>query len=365
MLLIGPYQAVVEDVVDSDKRLRARVRVLGIDYDDTPVNALRLAEMQVSFASKLAGDFPHPEVGDNVWVQFRGGDPNYPVITGYCITESGGLNDVPSDITSNYDRDRKKWLRIDRIGNTLEMSEVDSEQWARLISGAAEVRVSQKDNSVRFFAKSGMVKTEAKHARTEADNIVDFGQTIIISARAFDQLGGGSGLLHLLSNFQIAFHADKSAVGGGVINLGGYVPYLKGTTDSTDPSMDARQTDTVNVLGKTINNGIGPGMTQGNDPVTLWETEQNNVRGQQVLVEAKPSVKGTPGTVRIHINAVSGEVNIESDQKITANAPEVDVTGATKVKVSAPNVEVDATTKVLVSAPQVEVDSPDILLGGP
>ena len=82
----GKYRAKVVDVNDPQKRGRIRVmcpRVLREAKSSW-------CEPCIPVAYDYGGDFAIPKVGEFVWVEFEGGDPNKPIYTGglWCRDKS-------------------------------------------------------------------------------------------------------------------------------------------------------------------------------------------------------------------------------------------------------------------------------------
>lgn len=88
----GKYRAKVVDVKDPQKRGRIRVmcpKVLG-EYKSS------WCEPCIPVAYDFGGDFSIPKVGEFVWVEFEGGDPNKPIYT-------GGLWSTNKSPSTSYD----------------------------------------------------------------------------------------------------------------------------------------------------------------------------------------------------------------------------------------------------------------------
>lgn len=353
----GIYRGIVKIVEDEQRRYRMKVRVAGVDWDETSDGNLRWSEQSAGFSSLLAADIPHYNVGDQVWVMYEHGDPDFPVVVGGWVNSAMGFSSVPTSQVVDANA-RQRWLRIDRRGNLLELSEVPEELWLRLKSGSAEIKVCQADNSVRLWAKSGTVDTQAARHSSTATVAQHTAQQFFITASDYDTLGGGTGLLQLLSNYNIDIFSGPGV--NGRINIGGFVPTFQGVTDPLHPQMDAKQTDEVNVISREVNIGAATGDAQGLPPVALHETEKTNVKGKSIRIVAAPTTKDAyPSTaVSVVIDVTAGTITLQSDTKITLEAPEVDITGSAKVVVSAPEVEVTAAVSVTVSAPS-------IVMGGP
>lgn len=81
---LGKYRGTVEDNVDRSGQGRIRVRVPAVLGDSD----LSWAMPCVPYAGPGVGFFAMPPVGANVWVEFEGGDPDYPIWTG-CFWHEG------------------------------------------------------------------------------------------------------------------------------------------------------------------------------------------------------------------------------------------------------------------------------------
>ncbi len=329
--LYSPYRAVIAAINDPKKRLRYRVRVWGVHPDEIPADHLPWAEVVCFFGGKLFGDFGHFEVGDRVIVMFEGGDHRLPLIVGSSLSESGGVNDVPVDMTTDYASDRRRWLRVDRVGNTLEFSELPGEMWARLASGAAEVVCDQRDGSVTLRARSGMVRTEAAGIEVEAKFYAVTGEQVIVSADAANLIGGPAGVLQLSSNLRTIIHALDPITGEGVVDIGGYTPRLKGVTMPAVLGAESKQTKLVNVRARTVKIGSKAAAIEGLVPVP--ETETVEVNGVEITIETLPAInKASAKTAKVTIRSAM-------DIVVTAVAGKVDVTAATEIKLTAPSIK--------------------------
>lgn len=357
----GMYKGVVKGVNDPQNRSRLQVRVAGIDWDATADGDLRWAELGAPFSALLCGDIPHYNLGDQVWVQYEAGDSDYPVVTHGWVNSQFGFPSLPSGQTTKSNPDaRLRWIRADRVGNKVVMSEIPEELWIQLVSGAVSITVRQADNSIRLYALSGLIDLSAARLTSTSQNIALSGNTFLMTSSAVDAAGGAQGLIRLLSNLNLDIFAGPGP--NSRLNIGGYVPTFQGLTDPTQPTMAAQQTAEVNVLGQEINAGAGPSDTQGlPTPIPLQPTEVHNIKGATITIRAAATTL-TPMPSLV-IDATTGEATVTSQVKVTVSAPEVDVTATVKAVVSAPEVDVTATTTVKVTAPVVIVDSPDVTLG--
>lgn len=84
----GKYRGTVENNIDPQMQGRLQVRVPAVLGD----GSLSWAMPCVPFAGSGVGFFTIPPTGANVWVEFEGGDPDYPIWSG-CFW---GLNEAPA-----------------------------------------------------------------------------------------------------------------------------------------------------------------------------------------------------------------------------------------------------------------------------
>jgi hypothetical protein len=321
-----PMRGFVVDVADPEERMRVRVRVIGVHADEIPPQNIRWAEVCYPFSSKLAGDLHHFNVGDAVWVQFEGGDPRLPVVIGSWVSWSGKLNDVPNDITSDYANNRLRWIRIDRAGNKLELSEVPSEKWAKLVSGSASIKCDQKDGSVTLVAKTGPINFDCNSIDTECKIYTLSGGDIVINAFDLDALGGASGLMQILSNGEVDINSD------GSILIGGYPPKLAGATDPLHASMAFKQTPSVQVRSRDIQ--IGTATSEVVQDLPAPETATVEVNGVSITITAQQATHLVSGdTPGVTISVSGGNVSITTD---TGNVTVNSTSGA--VTVTAPTI---------------------------
>jgi type VI secretion system (T6SS) baseplate-like injector VgrG len=103
----GKYRGKVENNVDPQQLGRMQVSVPAVLGDGT----LSWAMPCVPFAGPSVGLFLLPPKGANVWVEFEGGDPDYPIWAG-CFW---GTGDVPADPSV----EQMKVLKTDSITLTL------------------------------------------------------------------------------------------------------------------------------------------------------------------------------------------------------------------------------------------------------
>lgn len=95
------YYAIVTDAQDPNEQGRVRVRVPAI----TGAQELQFwALPKAGFATNNAGFFRAPKVGEGVYVEFRQGDPRFPIYSGgWWAKPNDGQTEVPEEaIGENY-----------------------------------------------------------------------------------------------------------------------------------------------------------------------------------------------------------------------------------------------------------------------
>lgn len=310
--LPGCYRGVVAAVDDPDERARYRVRVPQIHADDVPVAALPWAEMATAFSAKDAGDIPHYEVDDLVWVMFEGGDRRYPVIMGGWASYVGGINDLSPDQTGDYGDGRRRWVRRDRAGNTVILSEVEEELHVVLQSGQARIEVTQVGDSVNLNAE-GPVNVTGKQVKVVSENAVVQADTVSIESQ------DGDAKLTAVDG-DVILGAEGS---GQAVEVGQYV----------DDLSTARQTDLVRVGAERIQAG------EAAPAVTRLPTLEQYIEALNVLVLghdqcADLDVKGID--IQIGDSAVTTLLKILAQQIEMGDDSTTDLTiGGVTIKVGA------------------------------
>jgi hypothetical protein len=206
MSMVGLERAIIVAVDDSQERARYRVRILRLHDEAIPVAHLPWAEM-LTHAGRGWGDVPHYEIDDLVWVDFEGGDRELPVLVGGWIAAPKGKSDLPSEQTEDYTEDRRRWVKKDRAGNLIEVSEKEGELHVRIKSGDAELVISQEDNSFKVVV-SGPATIEA-----EGNALVKAGGTATVEAVGDATVKSG-GAVKIEAASQVSID-PKCVVGGG------------------------------------------------------------------------------------------------------------------------------------------------------
>lgn len=107
----GKYKGIVTHNVDPKKLLRIRAKVPGFNNNE-PLN---WAYPCKDYLGKDCGEIKLPGKGDGVWIEFEGGDPDYPIHVGMWASK----DDIPSEFLSSYNENT--FLKKDKNGNTILM----------------------------------------------------------------------------------------------------------------------------------------------------------------------------------------------------------------------------------------------------
>lgn len=299
----GPFRAVVARTDDAENRRRYRVRVLGIHLPQSDDDMLPWAETS-AFGGKYFGDIPRLAVGDRVWVQFEGGDRRYPVITGSWLTAPSGVSDIPTELSNLAS---KRWVRLDRAGNLIEMSENEEELHIKFQSGGAEIILSQKDDTVSLRADT-RVRVEAPYIEADGDEVT-------VTARIARVETTESATIR--SEQTIVAHAKER------IEIGPY----------TDALFAAHTTPEVLVDGEELVQ-----LESRNRVFAHSEKELDLYSDDNVTLDAKTLVliRATEARVRVEADY------IESIAQISAH-------------IEAPSVTVDATNSMVVTAASLQL----------
>ena len=308
MSLAGCYRGIVEDVSDPDRRGRIRVRVPAAHPEEVQTEHLPWAEL-ASFGGRRFGDVVHYDVNDRVWVMFENGDREYPVVLGGWLTQRQGITDLLADQVSNYSQNRQRWIRADREGNRIEMSEVPSEPLIRLRSGNTMVELKKHEDSISIEADGDV---EVSGARVSVDSTQTFltSDDVFLSAKGRDDNDNRDGSVNIYSNNLTRVYARDKVL------IGQYIDRLE----------SANQSEKVNVQPKDLQ--LGKGEPQD----------------------------GTKRTLTVAIEGYNA-VDIVSQHRITAKAPRVDVEGSNQVNVSGRNISLSAESRALIKAPRFDVTS--------
>lgn len=310
----GLYHGEIRNAEDPERRRRYRVRVHAVHPQSISDDSLPWAESAV-VGGKFWGDWPGYEVGDRVIVGFHGGNLYQPIILAGWINASADLLDTPPDLALNYAEGRKRWMRVDRAGNLLELSAV--EHWARLASGAAAVIVRSDEQSVELVGGIHM-----RTGRIARDRVVAYAlnaEDALFDIEAYDASGGRSGVATLLSNLDFYMKAYRDFV------VGLYVHSFLGQPTGT---MEQGQRAIIGAkyiyIGSPVGESIGPGLIGMPIPPSLPTTEITlTASGLGAFIKLL-SVDGATLTLEaagaVLIKSTAATVTVEAPQVILKSA---------------------------------------------
>ena len=144
---LGKFRAEVVSNLDSEARGRLEVIVPNV-MGDQPIWALPC----VAYAGDGEGLFALPPVGAKVWVEFEGGDTNFPIWTG-CFWAPGEIAAADADPAIKFLRTAAATFRIDDTAGTVEIETLDG---AKLSIGAGEIRIEAAQ--ITLDANGGSLK---------------------------------------------------------------------------------------------------------------------------------------------------------------------------------------------------------------
>lgn len=139
-LFFGKYRGKVENNADPDLSGRIQVTAPAV-LGDAVVWALPCAP----FAGPGVGFFAMPPVGANVWVEFEGGDPEYPIWSG-CFWS---VNDLPATMAIPS----MKVLKTDTV--TLTLNDFPGPASGVTIEIAAGAKITLTSTSIEISNGSG------------------------------------------------------------------------------------------------------------------------------------------------------------------------------------------------------------------
>jgi hypothetical protein len=143
----GKYRGKVVNNADPQQLGRLQVTV-----PDVLGQTLGWAMPCVPFAGPQSGFFAMPSVGANVWVEFEGGDPGFPIWTG-CFWSPGEMPPHAGMPHVKLFKTDYAQVKIDDVANTLVL-EIDTESGnLRLEQGPDGICLSAGDTKLTLSAK--------------------------------------------------------------------------------------------------------------------------------------------------------------------------------------------------------------------
>ena len=268
-VLNGIYSGTVRAVDDAEGRYRVLVQVDGVHRETVGNEGLNWAEM-CSVTGKYCGDFFGYAPGDTVWVMFKGGREELPVVLGGRNDKRLGVMSTPISAQESYVDGIRRWTRIDRSGNMMEMSEIGDEQYVRMKSGAAEVKVSRIGNEVVVSSPGGTIRVEAGTVAVKSTHAAVTSSSIDIYSEASNPLTQlDNGKMRVVSNDRLDISAHGSIPGPspqggsltGEVTTGGYATRFMGVPvgpgNPLIPLPLPKQAAKNSQRGRVINIGTG------------------------------------------------------------------------------------------------------------
>ena len=327
----GLYRGVVEDANDPESRKRYRVRVFTLHPDGVPVENLPWAESSL-FVGKMFGDLPSFEQGDPVFVMFEGGNRRFPVVMGGAMSASAGIPDAPAEIRGDYPTTQKRWVRLDRVNNLIEMSPLPEERWIRIESGEAVIVLRMNDGSVEIRSNSQVRVTAPQVA-------VDASEQVTVTTKTL--------IAQVDETATIRCAEVVNIQGATKINIGRYEdPILGPLTPQTSDEVDVRANNNIKVesLG-TLDVDATSNITVDTDATYALnaQTEVNIFGLNKVTVDTDGDIEVTSdGATKV---TAQQNVEVDSQQKVlVTSASSVEVTGQQGIiiKATASNVTIQA-----------------------
>lgn len=386
----GLYRGSIEVVNDPEQRKRYRVRVGNIHPQEVETDHLPWAELGATFGGGNFGDLPAFKIGDPVWVMFEAGDRRLPVIMGGILNFEGGIPPLPSEQTGDYERTTQRWVRVDRVGNKIEMSPLDEEQWIKLETpDGSYVRVSARDGGIVLNAE-GRVVIQCQAADVTAEESI----TAVTKQLVADVEDEAT----LRVRGTVNIRAEDE------INIGEYQPPTTGATPplpETTPTINIKAASVVKVESADLIDVDATGEIQVDSASKITVKSVNDMRLESdakldIVVEGDATLdiegKLTATVQGDALLDVEGTTTIESAQKIEVNgSADIEVNATSTFTVTAgsnfsidgnANIAVDATgnmdltagglmtlssnSRIELSAPVVTIDAQSLaeLLGG-
>jgi uncharacterized protein involved in type VI secretion and phage assembly len=191
--MFGVYLASVESTEDPDGRARVQVKLYGFDAvegQDGPI----WARVAVPFAGAGRGAFMIPSRGDEVAVQFVGGDVRQPIVVGSLWNG----RDTPTEQLGGNGATTDRWTLTGRDGSRIAIVEEQSGQAQISLATPGEVSVSLKQES------GGKIEIRAAGATITVDTqgiTLDSPAKVKVRAASVDVTAAKVNVDAALSNF--------------------------------------------------------------------------------------------------------------------------------------------------------------------
>ncbi|HEX5687848.1 MAG TPA: phage baseplate assembly protein V [Ideonella sp.] len=214
----GKYRGAVVDNQDPDKRGRVKVSVpalLGDQTSDWALPCFPCGGLQAT------GWFWVPQVGAQVWVEFEGGDVNYPVWTGTFWQQA---SDVPSEV---LDPPTTTLMKTPK-GHAFVLEDKDDDEHLSLThSGGAQMLIDKDGNLALTDQAGGKVTLDAKNGQILIEDTN--GNSVTMSSSGTTVEDGNGNKIEMTSS-GINVKGTQVVVEGQQVMLGGSggEPVIKG-----------------------------------------------------------------------------------------------------------------------------------------
>jgi uncharacterized protein involved in type VI secretion and phage assembly len=195
-IFYGKYRGKVTDNKDPRKLGRVQVNCPAVLGDGISSWAMPCSP----YAGKDVGFFALPPVGANVWVEFEGGNSNYP-IWGGCFW---GENEVPQEVKDEKVKllkvqGTKMILNEDQSGGfTLEVGSPVSQQPLKMIFNSQGIEISFNNAKINLKSASLESVFSSSSIKQTADSIeLSFGNAKIKEAAAGIDISNGAAKINL------------------------------------------------------------------------------------------------------------------------------------------------------------------------
>lgn len=153
---VGIFRAQVVDVIDPQKRGRAKVRVFAVHGNDITTSLLPWAERVFpDGGGPNYGDYSPLVEGDTVFVMFEGGNRSLPIIVGTWYGNPNGQSETPSEVQSPNGHHRRRIFKT-RHGSRVEMGDEPSDFEIKIVMpGGSVIQVRESDGGRGIHVKTG------------------------------------------------------------------------------------------------------------------------------------------------------------------------------------------------------------------
>ena len=217
----GKYRGFVVDNEDPQRLARVRLRVPSL-----------LGEAETSWALPCLpcgglsnrGLFTVPEVGAQVWVEFEGGNLDYPIWTGTFWQQSG---DIPEEV---QDQHTTKVFRTAK-GHVLLLEDKDGEETIRLLhAGGAKLEMDKDDKLLLTDKNDDRLTLDAQNSTVVLEDAGGNTLTMDSSGIVLEDANGNT-ITMAASGITLSTSGTLS-LEGSMVQLGGSggEPVIKGTS---------------------------------------------------------------------------------------------------------------------------------------